>query len=373
MRRARSALVALAAGGVLAVSACSSAGDGAKPANTGGSTTGTTTAASNCETANKKLNLAFVYATTSQNPFQEMAMGAQAAANEDGNVDLTLAAPSSIDGAAEVQLLTAVAKKATDGIAWQSVTPDLFLRELQNIKSAKIPLVAVDNMTPEGVEPDLVVSNSNTGLGKDLGEAFVKQNPESNGEVVLILDIPSLGLLKQRIEGVTAAIKEKLPNMKISGPFDGKSNNGIAGNLAAIQSMINSHAKSVGFIGVGDLDGINLTLIKGRTGAKWHAGSADIPPQALEGVKSGALFALASTEHWMKGYIAINQIIKSKRTCKAMPTGWWDSGNLLVDTSNVDAIIARQKDEKSRTEWFLKNPVPAQLANPPLKAFSELS
>ena len=46
--------------------------------------------------------LAFIYADTTQNPFQEMALGAKAASNDAGNVDLTEVGPSGINGPTEV-------------------------------------------------------------------------------------------------------------------------------------------------------------------------------------------------------------------------------------------------------------------------------
>jgi ribose transport system substrate-binding protein len=36
----------------------------------------------------------------------------------------------------------------------------------------------------------------------------------------------------------------------------------------------------------------------------------------------------------------------------ALPAGWWNPGALIVNRSNIDDIIARQRDEASRTRWF---------------------
>lgn len=337
-----------------------------------GSSSESSSAPAECPTADKKLNVAFVSATTSQNPMQEMAMGAQAAADEDGNTNLVSLAPPDVDGAKEVQMLESVTRTATDGIAWESVTPDLFLRPLQAVKAAGIPLVAVDNMTPKGVEPDLLVSNSNTEVGVKLGEAFVAQNPDPTGTVVLGNDIPTLSVLVDRMNGLISVIKAKLPNMKIIGPFNANGAGGVTQNTAAWQAQINANPTAVGFIGVGGPDGVSLPLIKQKMNAKWLAGSGDLPPQALQGVKDGALFALSSPEHFMKGYIAMYEIIHHARTCQPIPTGWWDSGTLLINSANIDSIIARQKDLASR-EAFFKPIIAAQLANPPLKPFSALN
>src|SRR3954451_18229793 len=104
---------------LLAVAACGDDGSTDSAAGDG-----------SCGTATKKLNLAFVYASTTQNPFQEMALGAAAAAKDDGNVNLKLDAPTGVDGPKEVQLFQAAARNSRDGVAYQTVTPDLFVRPL---------------------------------------------------------------------------------------------------------------------------------------------------------------------------------------------------------------------------------------------------
>jgi hypothetical protein len=120
-------MVAIAALAVAASSLVACNSD--TPDNTGGG----------CDTANKKLELAFVYASTTQNPFQEMALGAQAAADADGNVNLLLSAPTGIDGPKQVSLFQAAARTATDGVAYMTVTPDLFVRPLNSATDSACP------------------------------------------------------------------------------------------------------------------------------------------------------------------------------------------------------------------------------------------
>jgi ribose transport system substrate-binding protein len=350
---------------VLVASACSSSG--------GSSTAAAGSGSSSCSGANKTLHVAFVGATSSQNPMQEMAEGAKAAATEDGHTKIQVELPPDVDAAKEVSMLQSVTRTATDGIAWESVDPDQFVRPLLNVKKAGIPLVAVDNMTPEGVKPDLLVSNSNYENGVKLGQAFAAQKPNPNGTVVIGNDIPTLSVLQDRIKGLEHVIKSKFPHMKIVGPFDAKGAGGVAKDTPAWEAQIHAHPDAVGFIGVGGPDGVSLPLIKKKTHGKWLAGAADISPQALNGVKNGYLFALSSPEHFMKGYIAVHEIIKQDRTCKKMPSGWWNSGTLLINKKNVDSVIARQKNNKTRLAWFQKHAIPQHLKNPPLKPYSDLS
>jgi ribose transport system substrate-binding protein len=350
----RRATVAMAA---LVITASSlSACDGSTP---------TTNGSGACDTATKKLNLAFVYASTTQNPFQEMALGAQAAADADGNVSLSLQAPTGIDGPKEVALFQAAARTATDGVAYMTVTPDLFVRPLNDATDANVPVIAVDAGPPPGTKVKTFVANSNTKLGVLLGDAFVAQNPKADGEVVLGNDIPSLQLLVQRLAGVQSVLKSKLPTAKVVGPLDVKSE--PTENFNAWKSTVQAHPDAIAFIGVGGQDGVSLPLIAKQTGKTFLAGSADLPPEALQAVKDGQIFALSSPEHWMKGYIALHLLIKAKRTCTAVPEGWWDSGNLLVNKANIDEIQARQQTPATRSAWFKKE-IDKQLAAPPLSA-----
>jgi ABC-type sugar transport system substrate-binding protein len=345
--------VATVASVLSTVVACSNSG----PTSAGGS-------GGSCDTATKKLDLAFVYADTTQNPFQEMALGAKAAADDDGNVNLQEQAPTGIDGPKEVSMLQSLTRTAKDGIAYQTVTPDLFVRPLKTATDAGVAVIAVDAGPPPGSNVKTFVANSNTKLGELLGEAFVKQNPKADGKVVLGNDIPSLQLLVQRLNGVQNVIKAKLPNLKVVGPVDTKSE--PTANTVAWRSFVQANQDAIAFIGVGSQDGVALPLIAKQTGRGYLAGSADLPPEAMQAVKEGGvLFALSSPEHWMKGYIATHLLIDAKRKCKPVPEGWWNSGNLLIDKSNVDEIIARQQTPESRKTWFKKE-IDKQLGNPPL-------
>lgn len=267
-----------------------------------------------------------------------------------------------------MSLFQSAARTATDGVAYMTVTPDLFVRPLNTATDAGVPVIAVDAGPPPGTKVKTFVANSNTKLGELLGEAFVKENPKADGEVVLGNDIPSLQLLVQRLNGVQNVLKAKLPNMKVVGPLDAKSE--PTDNFNAWKSIVQAHPNAVAFIGVGGQDGVSLPLIARQTGRTFLAGSADLPPEAVQAVKSGSIFALSSPEHWMKGYIALHLLIKAKRTCTAVPEGWWNSGNLVVDKSNVDDILGRQQSPQTRKAWFKKE-IDKQLATPPVSPLTQ--
>lgn len=312
--------------------------------------------------ATKTLHMAFIYADTTQNPFQEMALGAKAAANDAGNVDLTEVGPSGINGPTEVTEFQSAIRSSPDGIGLETLTPDLFVRPLLQASDANVPVVAVDTQPPGGTKVGLYVGNSNTDLGKMLGEEILKHIPVgTTGNVVLGDDIPGLALLQQRLDGMKQVIQQERPTLTVLGPFDSGSE--PTDNFTKWNDIVKAHPGAVAYLGVGASDAVSLALIEKNTGQHFIVGSCDPDASALQGVKDGYVAALASPEHWLKGYVAMNLLIQHVRTGKPLPSGWWNSGGLIINSGNIDQIIARQQNAQSRAAWFA-SAVKQQLADP---------
>ncbi|PXX71441.1 monosaccharide ABC transporter substrate-binding protein (CUT2 family) [Nocardia tenerifensis] len=297
------------------------------------------------------LRMAFVYATTSQNPFQEMALGAAAGAADAGDIDLTETAPPGINGPQEVSQFQAAVRTARDGIAMETLTPDLFVRPLQQAAAAGVPLATVDTVPPAGTKVGLYVGNDNTELGRSLATEIIKQIPVgTTGEVVLGNDIPGLDLLSQRLEGMKAVLQEQRPTLTVLGPFDTGSE--PTDNYNKWNNTVKAHPNAVAYLGAGASDAVSLALIQKNTGRRLLVGSCDPDSQALAAVKDGYAAALASPEHWLKGYIAIRLLAEHARTGKPLTEGWWNPGGLIINAANIDEIIARQQNDQSRRQWF---------------------
>src|SRR3978361_839989 len=149
----------------------------------------------------KEAKLAFVYPTTTTNFAQEMALGAKAAASDTPGVQLTESAPAEVNGPKEVQLFQAATRSSRDGVAMMTLTPDLFLRPLQQASSQNVPLVAVDVPPPKGAEntAKLLIGNSNVEIGQDLAKAIAPKIPKgAKGEIMIGTDTPGLPVLEQR-------------------------------------------------------------------------------------------------------------------------------------------------------------------------------
>ena len=297
--------------------------------------------------------MGFVTADTTQNPMQEMAWGAQAAAQNAGKVDLTETAPDGVNGPQEVTMFQSAAVNNANGVGIETVTPNLFARADNTATSAGVPVVAVDSAAPPGTKVDTFIGNSNTQVGEVLGQAFISHvSPNATGDVVLGNDIPGLGVLDQRIAGVEEVIKKDRPKLTILGPYNSGSDS--AANYTDWLAIVKAHPNAVGYLGVGSQDGVSLPLVERQLNKKFLAGSCDVPLAALQYLQQGYLFALSSPEHWLKGYIAMYLLVQHARYGKALPVGWWNPGTLLITKSNVAAVIARETNNATRMAYFQK-------------------
>jgi ribose transport system substrate-binding protein len=308
-----------------------------------------------------KPKLAFVFTSTDQNPFQEMAMGAKAAANAEG-ATITEAGPPAVNGPAEVPLFQSAVRTSPDGVALETVFPDLFVRPVQQAEDQKVPLVAVDTAPPKGTKIGLFVGNSNTEIGEKLATELLKYiPPTAHGDVVIGTDLPGFDVLSQRDQGMMNVLKAQRPNLNILGPFDVKSE--PTDNYNAWTATVAAHPNALAYLGPGAQDAVSLATIQKKTGKKFLIGACDLDPNALKAVKDGQVFAMVSPEHWMKGYVALAMLAQQAKTGKAMPTGWWNTGELVVNSANIDQVLARQQSEASRTAGF-QDEIKAQLADP---------
>ena len=307
--------------------------------------------------------LAFVYPTTTTNFAQEMALGAAAAADDTPGVELTESAPANVDGPKQVQLFQAAVRTSEDGVAMMTLTPELFIRPLQQAADQGVPLVAVDVPPPAGTEDDvkLLIGNSNVEIGQDLAKSLLDEIPEdAEGEVMIGTDTPGLPVLEQRNQGFIDVMKQERPGLKPI-VFDAKQS--PTDNFNTWSAQVKAHPDAIAYVGPGSQAAVSLSRIQKRTGQKLLVGACDLDKVAMQGVKDGLVKALISPEHWLKGYLAIKLMADAKLEDKPLPEGVWNSGALTVNADNIDEIITRQESPQTRADYF-KAEVDKQLSNP---------
>ncbi|HEY1915242.1 MAG TPA: substrate-binding domain-containing protein [Streptosporangiaceae bacterium] len=352
----RPALVATAAALALVLAACGSSGGG----SSGGTSSGKAA----------KVNIAFVYDTTSENFAQEMSLGAAQAAKVTG-IHLVNTAPPTASGSQQVQLFQAAMQTSKDGIALATLFPDLFIRPLRQAESAGIPTIAVDAPPAPGSGVTLFIGNDNYQLGVQLADALLPKIPAgAKGQILIGTDTPGLPVLTARNQGFQTTMKAARPGVTFLN-FD--STQEPSTNYSAWSSAVQAHPNALAYVGPGSQDAASMYEIEKRTGQHYLVGADDLDPNSLAGVAAGDVQALVSPEHWLKGYIAVYLLAEHAVKGTALPKGWWNPGSLVVTKANIAEILARQKTAATRAAWF-HSEVTAELADPAkyLKPLSDL-
>jgi ABC-type sugar transport system substrate-binding protein len=291
--------------------------------------------------------MSFVVANISLNFALEMANGGKYAADETDGVDLKVIGPATTDGPQEVQMFQNAITTNRDGAVVENLAPDLFTRPYAQAVARGIPVVALDTVPLPGSNVDLYVGNDNYELGTQLADEAIKRlPPDAKGTVVLGVPNPGVPVLDMRAKAIKDTFAKKLPGVVVKGPFQTFSDPGQSYNAWSSQVRANSHA--LAFLGVGDADSYSLARLKQETKGTWLSGGFDLDAKTLEAVKDGTNFATISPEHYLKGYVAMRLLAEAVKNGTARPKGWFYTPGLIVDSSNIDAILTRQQSDANR-------------------------
>jgi ribose transport system substrate-binding protein len=326
---------------LLLLTACNSFGSGNAASSTGTATGGKNPAS---------IHVGFVSETTSQDFALEMAAGAQYAANQ-FHISAQIVAPPTINDQAAVKLFEGLTKTARDGIAVETLAPDLFAQPEARAVREGIPVIAVDTVPPAASHITTYVGNDNLAAGAMLADAAIQHIPTiARGNLLIGIDTMGVPVLNYRVQGIEQEFRRLRPAIHIVTPFD--SQQITASNLASWSSTIKAHSNIVACLGVGDPDNASLAQIKQEQHATYLSGAFDLDPTALQAIVNGTNFALVDPEHFLKGYVAMRLLIEHVLYGKKIPPGWWDPGDLLVTQNNVQQIITRQQSLANKGQFY---------------------
>lgn len=307
------------------------------------------------------IHVGFVSETSSLNFASEMAAGAQYAANQ-FHVNAQIVAPPNIDDEAAVKLFQDLTRTATDGIAVETLAPNLFVRPEANAIKAGIPVIAVDTIADPSTGITTYVGNDNVAAGALLADQAIKLlPPNASGQVIVGIDTPGVPVLVYRFQGIQQEFQKLLPNVQVLGPFDSKQE--PQANYNAWTSLIKAHPNALAYLGVGDADNASLARIRQAQNGKYLTAAFDLNPTGLQAVQNGVNFALVDPEHFLKGYVAMRLLIEHALHGTAIPNGWWNPGAQLVTQANVAAIIARQATLATKGTYY-QPIIDKEFANP---------
>jgi ribose transport system substrate-binding protein len=301
---------------------------------------------------NGKLNMGIAVANISLNFAHEMVLGAESAASHEGNVNFKAVGPPNTDGPAEVQLFQNLTARAKDGIVLENLDPPIFTRPAARAVDQGIPIVALDTSPTDGSKVDFYVGNDNYALGELMAkEALKRLGKDPQGQIIIGVPNPGTPVLDNRAKGIADTFKKEAPGVKVLGPFQTYSDPGQ--NYSSWSAQVNAHPKALAFLGVGDADSYNLAKIKKAENGTWLTAGFDVDPKTLDAVKDGSNFVTIDPQHFLKGYLSTAMLIQAVRDNDGkLLKGWFLSPGGVVDQSNIDEIITRQKSAKAAYDWY---------------------
>lgn len=296
--------------------------------------------------------IGFVSQNTSRDFSNEMSEGFSAGAEIAGGVEAVVTGPPTHDGLKQVELFRDLATKAKGGIGVSAVAPELLAVPMGEVVERGVPVIAVaGGQIAPGAGVKLLLENDNYEMGQLLADEAIKRLPPNpTGKIILGSNSPAQPALDQRAQGMRDRLTEKLPNVKVTGPLDTQRDG--PPNLVAWQTLVTANPDALAFLGTGDIDAVNLAKVRAETKGNWLAGSFSLDPAALKGVKDGQLFGVVSAEHFIKGAVAGWLLAQHAKGVSKLPEGWFATPGLVVSSSNVDEISARQASAAAKLNWF---------------------
>jgi len=217
------------------------------------------------------VRIAFVYETSTENFAQEMSFGAAAAAKAFG-VKLINTAPPTASGSQQVRLFQAAEQTSKNGIALETLFPDLFTRLLRQAKEREHPDHRCRHAAPGRLRVTLFIGNDNYYLGVQLADALLPRVPKgAKGQILIGTDTPGLPVLTARNQGFETTVKKARPKVTFVN-FD--STQEPSTNYSAWSSAVQSHPNALAYVGPGSQDeGGHL-----RAGQPQQVPQADVGP-----------------------------------------------------------------------------------------------
>jgi ribose transport system substrate-binding protein len=316
---------------------------------------------SGSSSGSKRLKMGIAVPNNSLNFAREMYQGATSAAQHAGNIDFKVVGPPNTDGPAEVQLFQNLVVTHRDGVVLFNLDPPIFTRPAAQAVDQGVPIVALDTAPTNGSKVDFFVGTDNYELGGLLAQAAVKKlGADAKGTVVIGQTDPGVPVLDNRVKGIKETIAKLAPGLKTLGPFHTYSD--PAQNYNAWIAQVHAHPDALAFLGVGDADSYDLAKIKQQEKGKYLTAGFDVDPKTLQAVKDGTNFAGIDPEHFLKGYISTAVLAQYVRDGRKLPHGWLKTPGMVIDSSNIDQVIAREKSPQAAYDYY-KQEIDKLLAN----------
>ncbi len=300
----------------------------------------------------KKIVIAMAI-NTGNIPFMSpVRQGAQDAAAKLG-ITVEWLSPPTADVNQLTNLVENLISRKVDGIALQAPNWESVANVVDKVRSANIPILAVNNVLPgSGLT---FVGQDNIPSGEMLGKEMVKamsgqgdwaehlklEKREPKGDIVMYIDVPGQLSLEERMQGIKNAIAD-YPGLKAVQVYDVTTRGSAAAKRVVDDAMtryptLGAHASVVGMgtamAGqvVKERDLVGKCVVVG-----W-----DLLEPTLELIREGVIAAAIGQNPYDQGYQAVQVLYDHITTGKPMPEVV-NTGAEIVTIKTVEEVIKRE-------------------------------
>jgi ribose transport system substrate-binding protein len=301
-------------------------------------------------TAEGRPTVAIVLSSAKLSVGKELGAGFVAGAQAAG-ADAMVTGPPLADPPRQAEMFKDMTSRAPGGVAVQASDPELIAGQLAAAAKDGVPIVAVDIKPAATSGLKTHIGNNNRLLGMLIADEVVKRLPPgSTGTVLVGSTRPGLTVMEERVRGIRDGFAAKLPGVKVAGPFDTQSD--ATANLTSWKRLTAATPGALAFIGTGTADSASLVAVHAGAKGAWLCAGFDLDARALTGLRDGHLVAIASPEHFLAGAVAGSLQAQHAQDGSALPEGWIQTPGLMITSTNVSEIIARQESDASKAVWF---------------------
>ena len=302
----------------------------------------------------KKLRIAAVFQLGFIDFFAPTRKGAEDAAKKFG-VEFKWLGPSDKSIQTQISIIETLLSKGIDGLVVESIEPASLLPIVRRAQSMGIPVVVTNDIMPDAPGYDGYCGADALAIGKlqgqQLEQSLLGKSPWAKkfggkprpmaGEVAFVLDAPGAKNLEGRVEGARKYL-EKFPKIKDVGKYDGTVS--LEKGVEVITNIITAHPDLTAIISAasGTTVAAAMAVRERNLQGKVMVVGMDLLPQELQLIKDGIIQVTIGQNPYLQGYLPVEAIceylINNKPIKKKMATDLE-----VVDISNVDEIIAREK------------------------------
>lgn len=262
------------------------------------------------------------------------------------------AGPDTYDPKAQQRALQEAIQNKATGILISVADPSLLKDDIDRAIGAGIPVITVDSDAPASKRL-LFIGTDNYHAGQIGGQRLAKElNGKGN---VVVFTIPEQANLKERLRGYRDVLDAN-PQIKITRVVDMKGDSRVAFDTASEVLGNDKKERVDAFVCLEALAGKEVATVLNSHGAKDKVILAmDTDEDTLSWIQKGVIAATISQKPYTMSFVGVKMLDDlyhhklsslnidwAKDSLSPIPA-FVDTGSLLVDKTNVDALIAASK------------------------------